>query len=46
MFYPLTGTRIRKEKVLARVFSVSVVYRSCKCRNLKCGLAEIVEDEK
>ena len=46
MFYHLIGTRICKERTIAMVFSVSVLYRSCKSRNLKSGLAEIVEDEK
>ena len=46
MFYPLTGTRICKERTLAMVFSVFVVYRSCKCRNKQTGPSEIVQDEK
>ena len=41
MFYPLAGTRICKERTLAMVFSVSIVYRSYKCRNLQTGVSEI-----
>ena len=46
MFYPLIGTRICRERTLAMVFLVSVVYMSCKCRNQQTGLAEIIEYKK
>ena len=32
-FYPLTGISMCKERTLAMVYLLFVMYRSCKCRN-------------
>ena len=46
MFYPLTCTSISKQRTLAMVFLLFVVYRSCKCRNWRARQADIVYYEK
>ena len=45
-FYPLTCTYICKQRTLAMVFLLFIVYRSCECRNWRVRPANIVYYEK